>query len=390
MANLSLTEITRDGKEYRSVLLVEKTFEKNGKTNNFMTDEGLFLASYLVIGNEKVVRTNNAEDAAGMILGLRAKTSAADKKLIVGGKLAGKNNNIELPITKFEKSEEFGGMPAGGKRINKGLEFESDLAERLQEAVQGDDIKGKYASQTEKIIQLTSEKMGSPVVDFVHEGGANQPRPIVTSGPNVYINPRDHRQHGSKLTDITLHHKNGQKSYLSLKFSSTLTFVNSGVARDIFRETEMRNNNITSPKGQAILTAFGLDELTFCDVFNSYGSGKKHPTGIDVSKAVNKSVLKLFLQTAIGSDYWMIHGMEGERVYFWYMDPSKKPAMATVNTPIIVNYGGTNGTGKRVDIEFSNQYFDFKVNIRNKQSGLYPSHIMCDYKSKAATGKQLL
>ena len=32
MPNLSIPEITKDGKEYRSVLLVEKTFEKNGKT----------------------------------------------------------------------------------------------------------------------------------------------------------------------------------------------------------------------------------------------------------------------------------------------------------------------------------------------------------------------
>ena len=36
MANLSISEITRDGKEYRSTLLVEKVFEKNGKTNNFI------------------------------------------------------------------------------------------------------------------------------------------------------------------------------------------------------------------------------------------------------------------------------------------------------------------------------------------------------------------
>ena len=35
-------------------------------------------------------------------------------------------------------------------------------------------------------------------------------------------------------------------------------------------------------------------------------------------------------------------------------------------------YGGKNGKGKRVDIEFSNQYYDFKVNIRNKQGGKYP------------------
>ncbi len=30
----------------------------------------------------------------------------------------------------------------------------------------------------------------------------------------------------------------------------------------------------------------------------------------------------------------------------------------------------------------------FKLNIRNKQGGLYPSHLMLDYTSKVGTGKQ--
>ena len=41
-------------------------------------------------------------------------------------------------------------------------------------------------------------------------------------------------------------------------------------------------------------------------------------------------------------------------------------------------------------IEFSNNFYDFQMNIRNKQRGLYPSHIMLDYTSKPATGKKKL
>jgi len=72
------------------------------------------------------------------------------------------------------------------------------------------------------------------------------------------------------------------------------------------------------------------------------------------------------------------------------MDPSKNGAMATINGDVIIDYGGRSGKGKRVDIRFSNTYFDFKVNIRNKQGGKYPSHIMCDYVSKSALGKKTL
>lgn len=388
MANLNLSELFKLNKEYRSVLLVEKTFQLNDKSNNFVTDDGLFHAKYLIIGNDKITSTKDAEKTAGQILGLKV-AKRADQKLLLGGNFAGKKSITEIPITKLEKSEEFGGQPAGGKRVNKGLVFESDLAERLDECIQGKSCKGTYASQTEKIIDMCSEKNGSPVIGFVHEGGANQSRPIVMSGGGVYIDPPRHQDHGQRLTDITLHHADRSKSYLSLKYSSTLTFVNSGVGR-IFPPDEMKKGSISAPIGKAILKAFGIDEIEFCDVFNSYGKGKKFRTGVNVSSQVDRNLLKKFLSTAIGSNYWMIHGMDGGKIYFWYMDPSKNAAMATINSQILVNYGGSNGTGKRIDIEFSNQYFDFKVNIRNKQSGLYPSHIMCDYKSKAATGKQLL
>ena len=55
-----------------------------------------------------------------------------------------------------------------------------------------------------------------------------------------------------------------------------------------------------------------------------------------------------------------------------------------------IYYGGKQGRGKRIDLEFSNNFYDFQMNIRNKQRGLYPSHIMLDYTSKPATGKKKL
>ena len=69
------------------------------------------------------------------------------------------------------------------------------------------------------------------------------------------------------------------------------------------------------------------------------------------------------------------------------MDSLRNKAFSTITGNIIVHYGGKSGKGKRIDVDFSNQYFDFTLNIRNKQRGLYPSHIMLDYTSKAAIGK---
>ena len=46
--------------------------------------------------------------------------------------------------------------------------------------------------------------------------------------------------------------------------------------------------------------------------------------------------------------------------------------------------------GKRIDMTFKNSFFEYKLNIRNKQGGKYPSHLMMDYKSLKPTGKILL
>ena len=49
---------------------------------------------------------------------------------------------------------------------------------------------------------------------------------------------------------------------------------------------------------------------------------------------------------------------------------------------VVLNYGGARGVAKRLDIHCESSNYKFMFNLRNKQSGLYPSHIMCDYKKK--------
>ena len=234
--------------------------------------------------------------------------------------------------------------------------------------------------------------MGSPVKDVIPVAGLNQSRPLVISGGNPVINPVSPEDHGKLLTDIDILHKNGKKSHLSLKFGSTLTFVNSGVAKNFFPEGEIRTGSVTNELGKKVLEALGIENELFCKVFNDYGKGGRmvDPHEVDVSRKVNKQSLKKLLQTAVGANYWMVHGMEGNKVYFWEMPKIKNDQFATISSNITLYYGGTSGKGKRIDMTFSNPYFEFKLNIRNKQSGLYPSHLMMDYTSLEGTGKKLL
>ena len=51
-------------------------------------------------------------------------------------------------------------------------------------------------------------------------------------------------------------------------------------------------------------------------------------------------------------------------------------------TSAVAYYGGKKSAGKRVDIDIETPFITLKINIRNKQGGVYPSHIMCDYTFK--------
>ena len=387
MANLSIPEITKPGKEYRTSLLVEKTFQRNGNMNNFMTDEGLFHASSISINRKEYKKYTDMIESE--ILRLAGTTGSS---LELKGKLSGKKQIVSISIKKIEKGTEFGGQPAGGKKENKGIIFEKELYQRFRECIQGKCCKGKYDREAKAILDAVDKSMGSPVKDVIPVAGLNQSRPLVISGGNPVINPVSPEDHGKLLTDIDILHKNGKKSHLSLKFGSTLTFVNSGVAKNFFPEGEIRTGSVTNELGKKVLEALGIENELFCKVFNDYGKGERmvDPHEVDVSRKVNKQSLKKLLQTAVGANYWMVHGMEGNKVYFWEMPKIKNDQFATISSKITLYYGGTTGKGKRIDMTFSNPYFEFKLNIRNKQSGLYPSHLMMDYTSLDGTGKKLL
>lgn len=77
----------------------------------------------------------------------------------------------------------------------------------------------------------------------------------------------------------------------------------------------------------------------------------------------------------------MVKGGKGKYSFFEVTDEFAKKA-ATPQGGITILYGGDTGKGKRIDLKFESEYYIFKLNIRNKQGKLYPSHIMCDYVRK--------
>ena len=291
-------------------------------------------------------------------------------------------------MTKLFKSDEFGGQ---GPKGNAGHEFERQLDRRLQECLHSRCCRGNYDDESKHLIQLLSDHANSPVKSAELVGGANQSRPIKVRGSSPYIAPSSPAKHGPLLTDITVHHANKAQSYLSLKTSKTITFINSGVSKNYFTQEDMSKGMVTKKDGIALLEAFGLNNALFCKVFNSYGSSNvERFESVDVTRDVDKNKLKSFMRTAIGANYHMVHELNG-KVYYWYVGEQENKKYADISgSKIIAHYGGKSGKGKRIDVEFENTFYKFKMNIRNKQSGVYPSHIMLDYESLVGVKKTVL
>lgn len=212
------------------------------------------------------------------------------------------------------------------------------------------------------------------------EGASNTKRPLVFGDIKTVIGGSD-LNIGSKITDVTVVTDAGSQ-YLSAKFGGTVTFFNAGVAR-IFTKDQFESGKITNKDAKKLLRMFGIDERRFVEIFTKYDpktatrKGKKEKSIVNASIIADKSALQRLLLTGIGYGYWMVH-RKGKQVEFYEMTRDRMKKASKIKS-IRILYPQP-GDAKRIDIEVVTPLYIFKFNIRNKQGGLYPSHIMCDYK----------
>ena len=296
------------------------------------------------------------------------------------------NNELDIELDPLNGAKwngitiKWGEGSRGGRGIkSKGLGFEGELVSDLEllKAEGISDANKDNFMYPDLIIEMSKElglKPGN--FEVKPEGGKNQSRPLgfESGGPVVEFSNKNAAE---TLTDITIK-KGDTEYYLSAKFGNTLTFFNSGVTK-FLPASEIKAGKITNLDGIALLDTFGIDNETFCKVFNEYPDGNFSDsngpsTNYDISK------MKNLVKSGIGEGYYMVKA-GGKSTQFTFIDPKYTATAAEISSPNIY-YGGIGGGGKRIDITFESPIYSFKVNIRNKQGGLYPSHIMCDYVKK--------
>ena len=273
----------------------------------------------------------------------------------------------------------FGEGSRGGRGSNsKGLSFEAEIAADLNNFKAGNE---QYTHEGLVKAMIKEFDLNPNNFEVKEEGGENKRRPLVFTDKGPIVG-HSGENIADTLTDLTIE-KSGTKIYISLKFGGTLTFFNAGVASTVFPKNDFADGKIDTPNGVALLDTFGINNELFCRVFNEY---REDGTGTDFSeyhKATNdfdKDKLFNLVESGIGTGYYMLKG--GRKTEFFFVGDDYNKAASQPTSGIEIQYGGKSGKGKRIDIVFESEKYRFKINIRNKQGKLYPSHIMCDYKAK--------
>ena len=128
-----------------------------------------------------------------------------------------------------------------------------------------------------------------------------------------------------------------------------------------------------------------IDEGKFKNIFNSYvekeGKKKSEKEVVDIKDALAKNPLfKKFMYSVMGYGFIMVHQIKGDDVEYINLltENDMKKYVKDINEAYI-EYP-KNGEAKRIEIIVKYNEIEFKINIPNKQGGLYPTHIMGDYK----------
>ena len=381
IANKQLLKLDKD-KGYIKVFDIVVRFQDGTESNYNWKD----------LKDEKKVR------ALKMDMNSAANQTGNKKKLLMTGSKSDHDDSLTttINITQLEKTEHFGGAPGGGN--NKGNEYEDHLAESFAKF---QDHGGKYPDDVTTILKaICGDNPGTCYIKSQQEGGKNKPRPMKYDS-SFYISAEGRKtvDIGSTVTDITIwiadpEGKKEEPVYLSVKYGDTLSFFNIGVkggrkdSLSIFPTKDLIDGKLND-MGKDFLDMFNINHSKFIETFQKYDKKNKEtktPTIEDHRESYNikgqaKRNLQNFVKSGVGKGYWMVHRDKSGLHVYNINDKFLKDASTLTSDNINIDYGGKEGYGKRVNIDFSTKEYDFSINLRSKSSSdNYPGYANGDYK----------
>ena len=381
IANKQLLKLDKD-KGYIKVFDVEVVFQ-DGTTSHYNWKE---------LKDEKKIRSLK------MDMNSAANQKGNKKKLLMTGSKSDHDDSMlaTVNITALEKTEHFGGSPGGGG--NKGNEYEDHLAESFAKF---QDHGGKYPEDVTTILKAVCVyNPGTCYIKSKLEGCKNKPRPMKYDS-SFYISAEGRKtvDIGSTVTDITIwiadpDGKKEEPVYLSVKYGETLSFFNIGVkggrkdSLSIFPTKDLVEGKLND-MGKDFLDMFNINHSKFIETFQKYDKKNKEtktPTIEDHRESYNikgqaKRNLQNFVKSGVGKGYWMVHRDKSGLHVYNINDKFLKDASTLTSDNINIDYGGKEGYGKRVNIDFSTKEYDFSINLRSKSSSdNYPGYANGDYK----------
>lgn len=279
----------------------------------------------------------------------------------------------ELPEwTKIFKGD-FSGYKNGLSSKNRGNAFEDDFVNNFK----------FYADDLADCLNINVDNLYNATIDAV--GSLNNSRPLSVTNKGVVVG--DINTSGDMLADVIVNADN--KYNVSLKFGSTVTFINCGVGK-IFTRQEFNKYKLTgeykpTKEGEALLDFFGIDHERFAGIFANYeGKGKRNGTKdiIDVTDAAKTKQFMEFLRSVIGYNYVLVHKLDNGKIHYYNLMTTKDLDRFIGKIQSMEILYPQNGDAKRIDIVLETTNLKIKFNIRSKDGGIEPTHLMSDYTIK--------
>ena len=304
---------------------IDLFLDKFYNDEKFLTVNGLLDVYWCIItiaGEKYEFDAGDPSERARFVARWIEASGATGKKIEFKVGIKGVVEEKTILLTKFKKTEDiFPGAASsgGGKKINKGTQFEQHFYEDAVKFLGGK--KGNrfipFIKEFNDTLQKTMKEAISDIeykdnglTGVLDEGSKNQSRPLKFSGGGLVVSAGGVAtlDMGSTLTDITFEYGEDKTPvYLSLKYGPTLTFFNSGVGGRngplLFTKEEIQNYNITTKGGLAFLKMFGLDTPEyinkFCESFDDYPRTKAIPNHAVSIKNYDKTAIQNLLKSGI-------------------------------------------------------------------------------------------